>query len=85
MYDIYDINDMRAFFLLGSGTCRFVTFCKYGLNPTVFSWSFIVHVSRTETYAKKYLGERAYVAAIGVVDESDCHLVLETDSVSDLD
>ena len=50
----------------------------YGLNPTVFSLSFIVHVSRTDTYAKKYLGERAYIAAIGVVDESDCHLVLET-------
>lgn len=45
----------------------------------------VIHCpSRTETYAKKYLGERAYVAAIGVVDESDCHLVLETDSVSDL-
>lgn len=27
---------------------------------------------RTDTYAKKYLGERAYIAAIGVVDESDC-------------
>ena len=49
---------------------RFVTW----IEPNIV---LIVHLSRTDTYAKKYLGERAYVAAIGVVDESDCHLVLE--------
>ena len=31
---------------------------------------------RTDSYSKKVLGERTYLAAIGVIDESDCCLPL---------